>query len=210
MKLHTNGRYSCGQATDVRGDLFIYTDVMSAHEQNPSVVKILEPMSTTYNYFEYEIISQGKRGAIGIGVGEYNYPLNRMPGWNLNGVGYHADNGKLYLQTGHGKNFGPVCSAGDRMGCGVDFGSEDSSGQVNVFFTKNGHQVGDLVRIKKQTNGLYSLIGMDSEGEQVQYLGHWHRLPQNAGIISKLYAVVESQLDYYVHICTLTWVEGGY
>ena len=179
-KLHSNGRYSCGQTAEVNGDLFTYTGILKVNEQNPGIIKILEPMSSALNYYEYEIVSRGKKCAIGIGVGDFDHALNRMPGWEHNGVGYHADDGYLFNE-GDGKRFGPLCSAGDRMGCGVDFQSEVSSGSVNVFFTKNGQQVGDLVRIKKPTRGLYPLVGMDSEGEQVRYLGHWHHLPQDSG-----------------------------
>lgn len=178
MKLHTDGRYTCGRNAAVEEDIFTYTGGQRVHEKKTGVVKILEPMDSTLNYFEYEIISGGTECEIGIGVGESDYPLDRMPGWNQNGIGYHADNGKLYNQRGRGEEFGPTCTAGDRMGCGVDFGSEESTDHVNVFFTKNGEQVGDLVRMKKPPNGLYPLIGLCSDGGQVQYLGHWHRLPQ--------------------------------
>ena len=101
-----------------------------------------------------------------------------MPGWNYNSIGYHADDGKLFCENGSGMEFGPTCTAGDRMGCGLDFrGEDDSSDRVKIFFTKNGQQVGGSLRIKIPVGGLYPLIGMSSEGEQVQYLGHWHYLP---------------------------------
>ena len=128
-------------------------------------------MSPTLNYFEYEIISTGVNCAIGIGVGEAEYPLNRMPGWNRNGVGYHADDGKLFYQNGYGVKFGPTCTAGDRMGCGVDFESEDYSNCIYVFFTKNSQNVGNHIKIKKPVNGLYPLVGLHTQGAQVRYLG---------------------------------------
>ena len=161
--------YRCGSTAGVKGDIFKYSGVEG---QQTGVVKILQPMNSTLNYFEYEIISTGVSCAIGIGVGESEYPLNRMPGWNRNGVGYHADDGKLFHQNGYGVEFGPTCTAGDRMGCGVNFGSEDASGYINVFFTKNGQQVGNLVKIKKPVNGLYPLVGLHTQGAQVRYLGH--------------------------------------
>ena len=74
-------------------------------------------------------------------MGERDYPLNRMPGWNQNSCGYHADDGNLFHESGIGTTFGPTCTDGDRMGCGVDFSADSSSGYVNVFFTKNGKQV---------------------------------------------------------------------
>ena len=135
-------------------------------------------MNDSLNYFEIEIVSCGMNSAIGIGLGEFEYPVDRMPGWNPNGIGYHADDGKLYHQRGRGETFGPTCTSGDRMGCGVDFENESSSGYVNVFFTKNGEQVGDLVKMKKPLSGLYSVIGLHTQGAVVQYLSHWHYLPE--------------------------------
>ena len=130
------------------------------------------------NYFEFKIISSGKDCAIGIGMGADNYPLDDMPGWDYNSIGYHADDGKLFCESGAGTEFGPTCTDGDRMGCGVDFRDEDNSSDwVKVFFTKNSQQVGDAIRIKIPAGGLYPLIGMCSEGERVQYMGHWHFLP---------------------------------
>ena len=67
--------------------------------------------------------------------------MNRMPGWDQNSCGYHADDGNLYHERGSGTTFGPTCTDGDRMGCGVDFSADYGSGYVDVFFTKNGEQV---------------------------------------------------------------------
>lgn len=103
--------------------------------------------------------------------------MSRMPGWNRNSVGYHADDGKLYHENGMGIAFGPTCTKGDRMGCGIDFNSEDASGYFNVFFTKNDQHVGHLVRMRRPAYGLYPLIGFHSRGEKVRYLGHWCRTP---------------------------------
>ena len=73
-------------------------------------------------------------------VGERDYPMDCMPGWKQNSCGYHADDGKLFHE-GRDTVFGPTCTDGDRMGCGVDFSTDHSSSYVNVFFTKNGKQV---------------------------------------------------------------------
>ena len=178
VKLHTNSQHICGSNAAVDKDLFTYNEVQKIFGKNPGVVKILEPMDFTLNYFEFMIVSIGKECALGIGVGSSEYPLDRMPGWNLNGIGYHASDGKCFHQCGQGREFGPACTTGDRMGCGIDFRSDDSSGSINVFFTKNGELVGDAIGVKMPAGGLYPLIGMCSEGEQVQYLGHWHFLPQ--------------------------------
>ena len=98
-----------------------------------------------------------------------------MPGWKCNGIGYHSDNGKLYNQKGCGEKYGPTCGVGDRMGCGVDFDSE-STDSVDVFFTKNGKQVGDIINFNKPDTGLYPLIGICNVGDKVRYLGLQHFL----------------------------------
>ena len=173
IKLHTKGRYYCGRNAEVEGDIFKF----KGEGNSVGVVKILEPMSPMLNYYEYEIVSRGMKAAIGVGVGEQGYPLDRMPGWNRNGIGYHADDGRMFYQDGYGKAFGPTCTEGDRMGCGLDFDTDCGQGYINVFFTKNGKQVGDPVRMKRPIYGLYPLIGLHSRGEKVRYLGHWRRTP---------------------------------
>ena len=169
--MHTKGRHTCGRNASVEGDVFLF----KADRGNVGVVKILEPMCPMFNYFEIEILCRGQKCALGLGVGEHGYPLERMPGWNRNSMGYHADDGRLFHQDGYGKAFGPTCTEGDCMGCGVDFDTDIGIGYVNVFFTKNGKQVGDVVRMKRPIYGFYPLIGMHSRGEKVRYLGHWTR-----------------------------------
>ena len=178
VMLHSDGCYRCGSAASMEKDQIKYVGVPGNYQKVPGAVKILEPMNLSLNYFEIEIISGGINNEIGIGLGAFEYPIDQMPGWNRNSIGYHADNGKLYHQRGNGQEFGPTCTVGDIMGCGVDFESEDLSGCVNVFFTKNGKQVGDSVRMKKPLSGLYAVIGVCSKGEIVRYCGHWHYLPK--------------------------------
>ena len=171
VKLHARGRYCCGSKASVEGDIFKFR----GDGGSVGVVKILEPMSPILNYFEYLICLRGDKCAIGIGVGDKGYPKDRMPGWNRNSIGYHADDGRLFHQDGYGKQFGPTCTEGDRMGCGVDFDTDVGYGYCEVFFTKNGQLVGDPVRMKCPVYGLYPIIGLHSHGEKVRYLGHWHR-----------------------------------
>ena len=170
-KVHSGGRLSHAASTEVSGDEFSFKG------GSTGVIKFLEPLSPMLNYYEYEILDRGQEAAIGIGVGQRNYPMSRMPGWNRNSVGYHADDGKLYHENGMGVAFGPRCTKGDRMGCGVDFSNDDGSGYLNVFFTKNDKHVGHLVRMRRPPYGLYPLIGLHSRGEKVRYLGHWCRTP---------------------------------
>ena len=178
VKLHTHGRHVCGRTAEVEGDVFKYKGARSS----VGVIKILEPVSPMLNYFEYVILDKGRKCALGIGVGDQNYPNNKMPGWQRNGIGYHADDGRLFHQNGSGRQYGPLCTTGDRMGCGLDFDSDPSHKYVTVFFTKNGELVGDPVQMKRPVFGLYPLVGLHSEGEKVQYLGHWRRTMSSGSI----------------------------
>lgn len=172
-KLHTKGRSYTGRNAKVEGDVFSFR----GEGGSVGVVKILEPLSPLLNYYEYEIVSRGRKCAIGIGVGEQGYPLDRMPGWNRNGIGYHADDGRLFFQDGFGRAFAATCTEGDRMGCGIDFEDDDcEDGYRSVFFTKNGKRIGENVKMKRPLFGFYPIIGLHSVGEKVMYLGHWRRL----------------------------------
>lgn len=172
LKLHSKKRYYKGRNAEVDGDIFSFRGEGSS----VGVVKILEPMSPLLNYYEYEIVSRGRKCAIGVGLGEQGYPLDRMPGWNRNGIGYHADDGRLFYQEGFGRAFGATCTEGDRMGCGVDYTEECEDGFRNIFFTKNGQQVGEMIKMRRPLFGFYPIIGMHSVGEKVRYLGHWRRV----------------------------------
>ena len=141
------------------------------------VVRMWEPMSPLLNYFEFEITCDGRERAIGIGVGESGYSLTRMPGWNARSIGFHADDGKLYHQAGFGSAHGPQSHKGDRLGVGVDFEAECGEGYVKVWFTRNGDMVNNAITVKRPMKGLYPLIGMHSDKEQVRYLGHRYCSP---------------------------------
>lgn len=89
--------------------------------QDVAIAQANFQISPTNHYFELEIIDSGAGGAIAIGLAKTTYPLNRHPGWNPGAVGYHADDGKMFKEKGMGEDFGPLCTAGDTMGCGVRF-----------------------------------------------------------------------------------------
>lgn len=176
----TDGDYSCDKNITVDRDMFTYPYYwVNSHV---CAVKILQPVTPNQNYFEFRITCPGEICAITIGVVGRDYPLDRQPGWVEEGIGYHADDGRLFHEIGYGKPFGPTCTTGDRMGCGIDFEGEDSLDYVKVFFTKNGQQVGDFVKYKKPKSGLYPLMGMNSRGEQIQYLGRWNHLPKGGTV----------------------------
>jgi len=79
------------------------------------------PITTRHHYFEIEIVDPGVSCYIAIGLARRDYPRNRHPGWNKGSIAYHADDGKVFVGSGVGGHFGPRCTKGDVMGCGVLF-----------------------------------------------------------------------------------------
>ena len=138
----------------------------------PSVVILDAPMSSTWNYFEIQILNEGEFGALGIGLGPSCYDLITMPGWHLGSIGYHADNGGLYHSSGFGRVLDSgQCYLNDVMGCGVDYSSQ-KHGYITVWFTRNGELAGPPEKFLLPKDGLYPLIGLSTLNESVLYTGH--------------------------------------
>ncbi|KAK7884431.1 hypothetical protein WMY93_027554 [Mugilogobius chulae] len=125
-----------------------------------------DPLSKENSFFEVTIVDTGVRGTIAVGLVPKLYRLDHQPGWLPHSVAYHADNGKLYNGNPVGQQFGPKCSRGDRIGCGIHFDNTDSS-VATVFFTKNGKEVGS-VEVELTPEGLFPAVGMHSLGEEVR------------------------------------------
>ena len=51
-----------------------------------------------------------------IGLCSQRYPMDLLPGWTGESVGYHTADGKLYKGRPRGQAFGPKCQAGDKVG----------------------------------------------------------------------------------------------
>uniref|UniRef100_H3CB60 SPRY domain containing 3 n=1 Tax=Tetraodon nigroviridis TaxID=99883 RepID=H3CB60_TETNG len=132
------------------------------------------PLSRGNRYFEVTIVDTGVRGTIAVGLVPKFYKLDHQPGWLPYSVAYHADNGKLYNGDPVGQQFGPKCSQGDRIGCGIH--SENvEAGITTVFFTKNSQEVG-FAEVPLSVEGLFPAVGMHSMGEEVKVdlQAKWH------------------------------------
>ncbi|KAK8387456.1 hypothetical protein O3P69_018191 [Scylla paramamosain] len=152
----------------IEGDILSYSE--EEEEERVGVYIGEMPISPDHNYFEIEILDMGAQGAICIGLCSAKYPLHKLPGWAVDSVGYHADDGKLYKAWPRGTVFGPRCGGGDRMGCGVKYeqlspGSDPSS--VPVFFTKNGKEIG-VVMVHVARGGLFPCVGLAAAGDAVR------------------------------------------
>lgn len=73
---------------------------------------------------------------MGIGLSSLAVNLNRLPGWEKNSYGYHADDGCVFSSSATGQTYGPTFTTGDVVGCGLNFISR------SIFFTKNGINLG--------------------------------------------------------------------
>jgi len=113
-------------------------------------------------YFEVKILNKGNDGFLSIGLITKASLLKKLVGWETGTIGYHGDDGCIYMGSGKGHQFGPEFSTGDTVGCGVDFISR------TIFFTKNGYHLGDKAYpLNSSPDPLYAAFGMKSFGESV-------------------------------------------
>lgn len=91
------------------------------------------------SYFEVKVLHQGigfnSFMAIGLSIKPTN-PFHQI-GWNRSSIGYHSDDGKVYIGTHqNGISFGPSFTVNDIIGCGYDLKSQCA------FFSLNGNLLG--------------------------------------------------------------------
>lgn len=173
------------QMSSVAGTSFVCGRIK---DSNAACVRIKHPLSAEYNFFEFKVIrpSQASFSAsvrVGIGLGHVGYSTEAMPGWSMDSIGYHSDDGKLFHEEGKPErtSYGPICDIGDVMGCGADF-EEGTPDRVRVWFTKNGKLAGNpVVNVSVPQGGFYPLLGFaemfkgEALGTEVRYLGHCTR-----------------------------------
>lgn len=73
---------------------------------------------------------------IGIGlVNKDSIITGKIPGWESNSIGYHSDDGNIFISKTTGEKYGPTFTDKDVIGCCMDFLNKIS------FFTKNGEKL---------------------------------------------------------------------
>ena len=98
-----------------------------------------ERLTPQQPYFEVKIINHCTRG-IGIGLSEREFSEGNMPGWFVGSIGFHTDDGYIFLgKGGSGVPFGPTSSIGDIIGCGVIF---SGTSPETIYYTRNGDFLG--------------------------------------------------------------------
>eukprot|EP00026_Physarum_polycephalum_P005011 Phypoly_transcript_05037.p1 GENE.Phypoly_transcript_05037~~Phypoly_transcript_05037.p1 ORF type:complete len:628 (+),score=87.80 Phypoly_transcript_05037:240-1886(+) len=105
----------------------------------------------SFGYFELKLIHGGSGQHIGMGLArKFYYKL--MPGWMKGSIGFHADDGRIFLSMDFGLETTEPWHVGDVCGCGIDFRRN------NIFFTRNGVLVGTYA-FPYVTQGLYATVG---------------------------------------------------
>lgn len=131
-------------------------------ENDAASIRTIAPVPPSLGifYWEMSILNKGRDGHIGIGIGTVHVSLNRLPGWESQSIGWHGDDGFVFVGSGNGTPFGPCYSTGDVVGCGLDF--------VNgrVFFTRNAVIVGYLP-VEVCGPLWFPMAGFRTPGEQV-------------------------------------------
>ncbi|XP_052813517.1 uncharacterized protein LOC128240741 isoform X2 [Mya arenaria] len=120
-------------------------------------------MDKDHDTFKIKVISTGKSGTISMGLAPSDYPPNRQCGWNTKSIGYHADDGGIFLESGYPTRKTQACAVGDIMELYIDF-SKDKG-----FFRKNGEKMIEL-NLNPNKLAYYPMIGMHSVGEAVQIM----------------------------------------
>ncbi len=125
-------------------------------------------------YFEVLCLSAGENGAIGVGIAPKGHTGSGMPGWNMQSVGYHADDGNRFSgfsrdKQGQGSPFGPCWGQQDRVGFGLRRNDTEDGPQFDIFATKNGIFVDYLFKnMPLDQDEYFPVIGSMSAGSQLR------------------------------------------
>ena len=75
-------------------------------------------------YFEVLILNSGENGIVGVGICRKNYPVNEMPGWGPLSIGYHSDDGGVFVESrSQGITYytNETFTTGDHIGILIDY-----------------------------------------------------------------------------------------
>lgn len=135
-----------------------YKGVGKTHKDAASVRAAYPiPAACGLYYFEIKVVSKGRDGYIGVGLCAHGVNMNKLPGWEKDSYGYHADDGHSFCTSGAGEDYGPTFTTGDVVGCGINLI------QKTCFYTKNGINLG--IAFRDLISNLYPTVGLQTPGE---------------------------------------------
>ncbi|KAL0238040.1 hypothetical protein GEMRC1_012514 [Eukaryota sp. GEM-RC1] len=120
------------------------------------------PSQSFLYYFELTILNKGLICAVAIGIIPEVYNFNRHPGWNADSYAYHADDGRLFAQSGSGSDFYEKATQGDIIGMGF------IPSEGKLIFVKNGRIVGSKSIRPRDDIKFYPSVGLHSPDERVK------------------------------------------
>lgn len=112
-------------------------------------------------YFEVRVRSTGREGFIGVGLAASGVRADRLPGWEPGSVGYHGDDGRVFVGGARGNAYGPTYAAGDVVGCLLD------RSKKTVEFFKNGVALG-VAATGMGDEDMWPTVGLRTPGEEVE------------------------------------------
>ena len=141
-------------------------------------------------YYEITVLDGGDRDIVAVGFAPEGYterthrrpPRFPQPGWDPGSVGYHGDDGGLYVEQGRSGVAIPLANgagtfgAGDVVGCGCQRISpvdEDDASNVRyrIFFTSNGKDLAMAAEVASR-HPMMGCIGLKYGAKVEVNMGH--------------------------------------
>jgi hypothetical protein len=144
-------------------------------------------------YYEVTVIDGGDRNVVAVGFAPEGYttrthrrlPRFPQPGWDQGSVGYHGDDGGLFVEQGSSAVAVPLANgagtfgAGDTIGCGcqrISPEDEDAADvRYRVFFTSNGEDLAMSAEVSSRYP-MHACIGLKYGARVEVNMGHDHFL----------------------------------
>uniref|UniRef100_A0A1I8IX70 SPRY domain-containing protein n=1 Tax=Macrostomum lignano TaxID=282301 RepID=A0A1I8IX70_9PLAT len=132
------------------------------------------PLTGGSDTFTIKIVSRGAEGTISIGLVPFGYHTTSQPGWRAGSIGYHGDDGGLFLSSGQStRRLEPFSAESSLPGCQVRCQLKPVSGRLRCIFSLDRRGVGDFVEVSSEpveppAGGFFACVGMHSPGEIVQ------------------------------------------
>ena len=127
------------------------------------------------NYFATNIVECNDSILIGLAVKDY--PLRYMPGTTSVSIAYDVMKGNIkavYSSDNFYSITAPVCSAGDTIGCGIDFNSESKTEKPYFFFTVNNVFINKIdISDDVLSEDLYPIIGFVPHNKSSSVFMDW-------------------------------------
>ena len=113
-----------------------------------------------FGYYEATVEWLDAEGCVAIGLVSAEVDHISLPGWNTSSFGLHSDDARTFHDSSYGLQWGRRYYAGDTVGCGIDFKTQQ------VLFTLNGQFLGVAYR-GFQMQEFYPCIGFRTHSAQI-------------------------------------------